>query len=645
MTSHTFHPVVGVVSLRPLAVVLLITAFLSSSPRHTAAEEPVDYFAQALEAEGPIRLVDTEASLRDIAWSPDGEWISFGSNESGNEDIWIRRAAGGERIRVTFDEAADIYATWAPGGKSLLWASDRGGRTNLWAKAPFTDEEPRQVTADSDSLSAIGFALSSFSPDGTRIAYTSTKGGDLNIWMRDLRSGFTEQLTSNPHRDFIPTSWSSDGRQIAFSSDRATSGLAGADVWIVEVDTKVEHQLTTTEGYEWCPIWSPNGRFILYSHINNTFTGGVQIYASATNGSRVEKVLGIPFFGATVPRWVPGKALLSFNGGHSRATLLTLEDGAETHTKLPIGDDAVDMLPSPSGALLAVAALEDSAVVLKEYHLGRKPTQGRPVRSFSVTQWLGAQMRWHPDEQSLLLQLVKQDQSHVLNRIGMQDGSMQELITEKEISLNKRPWAPSGKRIAYVATHGEADRDLFTLSLRNLKKRQITFGGAIPQGYDWSPDGRQLVYSGTESGQTKADLYLVPASGGRAVRLLAWEKSSEEDPLFSPDGKFISFRSDRNGTVDLWLLERATGESHAVEGGNAVNPNLLWKKDSSGLTFEKQGQVFGYDLATDKTTSIYRGKIWARPAGWGVGGDLLLDAGRNNGDLWLMRAPKLDPEI
>ena len=645
MTSNTFFPAVGVVSLRPLAVVLLIAASPLSSPLRAAAEDPVDYFAKALGAEGPIRLVDTEASLRDIAWSPDGEWISFGSNDSGNEDIWIRRAAGGERIRVTFDEAADIYATWAPDGKSLLWASDRDGPTNLWAKAPFTDEEPRQVTADSDSLSAVGFQLSSFSPDGTRIAYVSTKGGDENIWVRDLRSGLTEQLTWNPHRDFVPSSWSPDGRRIAFSSDRATPGLAGADIWVVDVETKVEDMLTNAEGYEWNPIWSPNGRSIIYCYFNNATTGGTQLYASATNGDRTEKILGIPFFGATVPRWVPGKPLLSFNGGHTRPTLLTLQAGTQTHSKLPIEDDAVDMQHSPSGALLAVAALEDSTVVLKEYSLGLKLPQGKPVRSFTVPEWLGAQMRWHPDEQSLLLQLVKQDQSHVLNRIGMQDGGMQQLITEKEISLNKRPWAPSGKRIAYVATHGVGDRDLFTLSLRNLKKRQITFGGAITRGYDWSPVSRQLVYGGTEPGQTKADLYLVPASRGKAVRLLAWDRSSETDPIFSPDGKFISFRSDRNGTIDLWLLELATGESHAVKGGFDSNSDPIWRKDSSGLTFGKQGQVFGYDLATDKTTSIYKGKIWARPVGWGVSGSLLLDASRNGGDLWLMRAPKLDPEI
>ena len=256
-------------------------------------------------------------------------------------------------------------------------------------------------------------------------------------------------------------------------------------------------------------------------------------------------------------------------------------------------------------------------------------------------------MRWHPDEQSLLLKLETSGHRHVLNRIGMQDGGVQELVIEKEISLNQRPWAPSGKRIAYVATYGEDDKDLFTLSLRNLKKRQITFGSIMPQGYDWSPDDRQLIYAGREPGQIKADLYTVPASRGKAVRLLAWEKSTEQSPQFSPDGEYISFISDRSGMDALWLLELKTGAVHAIEGGKVgANSRLLWERSGAGITWSQgQGQLFRYDLATDKTTLIYRGNKWVRPLGWNARGGLLLWANKGGGDLWMMRAPKLDPEI
>ena len=169
----------------------------------------------------------------------------------------------------------------------------------------------------------------------------------------------------------------------------------------------------------------------------------------------------------------------------------------------------------------------------------------------------------------------------------------------------------------------------------------------MPQGYDWSPDDRQLVYAGQEPGQIKADLYSVPASRGRAVRLLAWEKFTERSPQFSPDGEYISFVSDRSGTDALWLLDPATGEVRAVEGSNVGGfSNPLWERGGAGITWSRgQGQVFRYDLATDKTTLVYRGNSWLSPVGWSPGGGLLLGVNKGGDKLWLMRAPKLEPEI
>ena len=109
-------------------------------------------------------------------------------------------------------------------------------------------------------------------------------------------------------------------------------------------------------------------------------------------------------------------------------------------------------------------------------------------------------------------------------------------------------------------------------------EKQILFGnGAGHQMYNWlsttgllgSPDNRQLVYAGQALGQVKADLYSVPASRGKAKRLLAWENSTERDPQFSPNGEFVSFVSDRNGVNTLWLLELESGTVRAVKGGES----------------------------------------------------------------------------
>ena len=82
--------------------------------------------------------------------------------------------------------------------------------------------------------------------------------------------------------------------------------------------------------------------------------------------------------------------------------------------------------PSPSGKLLAAAVFEDSAVVLKEFIMDEATLHGRVISSFALKQWLQAQMRWHPDEKSLLLKLETGSQRHVLARVGLQEGSVKE---------------------------------------------------------------------------------------------------------------------------------------------------------------------------------------------------------------------------
>src|SRR5678815_3646859 len=68
----------------------------------------------------------------------------------------------------------------------------------------------------------------------------------------------------------------------------------------------------------------------------------------------------------------------------------------------------------------------------------------------------------------------------------------------------------------------------------------------------FSPDGRDVVYSMAENGNT--DIYVVSASGGSPRRLTA-TPGADTSPSYSPDGRRIVFESDRSGNQQLYMMD------------------------------------------------------------------------------------------
>ena len=80
-------------------------------------------------------------------YSPDGAWILFESDVTGNRDIWRIPATGGEAQQLTSYEGFDTAPFWAPDGTRVVFESDRSGFKNIWIlEVGSPQNEPKQQT-------------------------------------------------------------------------------------------------------------------------------------------------------------------------------------------------------------------------------------------------------------------------------------------------------------------------------------------------------------------------------------------------------------------------------------------------------------------------------------------------------------------
>jgi dipeptidyl aminopeptidase/acylaminoacyl peptidase len=103
-----------------------------------------------------------------------------------------------------------------------------------------------------------------------------------------------------------------------------------------------------------------------------------------------------------------------------------------------------------------------------------------------------------------------------------------------------------------------------------------------------APDGRHVVfvveYQSRETNKGNRDLFMIPIEGGKAEQL-THDAATDTDPRFSPDGKWIAFRSTRSGESQIWILPTAGGEAWQVTTLSTGAAHPMWLPDARHIIF------------------------------------------------------------
>ena len=160
--------------------------------------------------------------------SPDGKLLAYTSDRAGeNLDIWVQELAGGSAIRLTHHPADDVEPTFSPDGSRIVFCSLRDGG-GLYVIPVLGGEERLVVRHGSRPR---------FSPDGRHIAYwvghPTNKAPSGRIYLVSSGSGAPRQLAAD-FADARQPVWSPDGRSILFHGMRGAQ--EPADWWVAPID-------------------------------------------------------------------------------------------------------------------------------------------------------------------------------------------------------------------------------------------------------------------------------------------------------------------------------------------------------------------------------------------------------------------------
>ncbi|MEN3330180.1 MAG: eukaryotic-like serine/threonine-protein kinase [Acidobacteriota bacterium] len=247
------------------------------------------------------------------SWSPSGDRIAFWfmPPSAGRSDIATISRTGGEIEVVTKDASTNWNPVWSPDGKFLYFASDRSGNMSFWRVA--IDEKSGKVQEEAEAVSTpANFNRHlSFSANGRRMIYVQTDQ-QSNIQALNFNAN-TEKVTGQPFwitrgdRHIVRPEISPDGTRFVMRVSRRTQD----DIVVVSRDGTQWRDLTNDKPFDRYPRWSPDGRKIAFT---SDRSGRYEIWILDADATNLRQVTFDTAGDTTFPIWSPDGTQILFRG-------------------------------------------------------------------------------------------------------------------------------------------------------------------------------------------------------------------------------------------------------------------------------------------------------------------------------------------
>jgi Tol biopolymer transport system component len=508
--------------------------------------------------------------------------------------IFISNADGSAERPLTEPGSMDYNPSWSQKGDWIVFTSERGGSADLYRIHPDGTGIERLTDAPAyDDQSA-------FSPDGTRIVFVSTRaGGRANLWILDSATHKAAPLTSGNGGDFRP-SWSPDGAWIAFSSDRDSDfPPAGGrwermhlvDVYLIHPDGSGLKRISKHGDFCGSPKWTADSKAIVAYCMSAQDTWTYR-FGSEDGDNQLLKIDIAS--GATTPVAAgPGVKLVPTVLSSGEIAYLRRDKTAAgvfygSGRPGPKGSDVRTPSWSPDGAQVVY-----SRFVSKHTAEPVKVWSRNPQFDLYSTTWLPAYDR---TGEHLAVTKISAD-GKTTNLLIVDEGKPERSVLEQKDLILGPSWSPDGKQIVV----GVGNFTSFLDSDAGTKRPIDPVNGGAQVGIvNADGSGFQVVTSGSSNNafawfgpDGKHIVYRTTGPDADGLRIMNLDDRSitvltnewDNFPVWSPRGDLIAFVRRKGADFNVFTIHPDGSGLKQLTDMHGINAHLAWSSDGERLLF------------------------------------------------------------
>lgn len=485
-----------------------------------------------------------------------------------------------------------------------------------------------EVPLSAGSLEALSVAPA-IAPDGSRIAYTAIGTGGPVLLTRNL-SELTARQLPGTEAGVQPT-FSPDGEWLAFFSvgrlkkihlatgsirALASMGLPEGTDWapddriVVAVDGRLvtvpsaggpAKPLTTLDtangeqAQRGPHVLADGGWVLFYSWHGSIESSKIGIASLATGKARYVDIAGAPV------GVVDGLLIYTTPSDGFFAVPLDVRNARLTGAPVRLADAVPTSgigVPratlSRNGSLVYARGSSISELVIADL-------QGKPVTVLGTPKGYSFP-RFSPDGKRVAVSIAANGSVDIW--IYDIASSTLSRLTHEGVRNDRAEWTPDGKRVLYSSV---GRRELTALWIQNADlsgDAQLVEGRSGEQILEGllSPDSQTLVFRSTST-QHLHDIWYRRLTGDTTRKTFVSEPSTEYAPRFSPDGKWLAYGSNRDGTSQVYVEPfPPTGSRYQVTSEGGAAP--LWSRDGKRVYYANANRIFAATVQLTPTFAV-----------------------------------------